>query len=106
MKIGILNECFLNEKHLSRLKALGEVVVFENTKSDDEAIKRLKGLDIAIIDGFICPPTAKVLESNDKLKLIVLSHTGYFMVDIEAANKNGIKVANAQAFLKNLSQRW
>ena len=100
MKIGILNECFLNEKHLSRLKALGEVVIFENTKSEDEAIKRLKGVDIAIIDGFICPPTAKVLEGTDKLKLIVLPHTGYFMIDMEAAKKKAIKVANAPGFSK------
>lgn len=100
MKIGVLNECFLSEGHLNRLKALGEVVVFENTKTEDEAIDRLKGIDIAIIDGFLCPPTAKVLNSADNLKLIVLPHTGYFMVDLETANKKGIKVANAPGFSK------
>jgi len=100
MKIGILNECFLNEKHLKRLKTLGEVVIFENTTTEQEAIERLKGLDVAIWDGFICPPTAKVLESADNLKLIVLPHTGYFMVDLETANKRGIKVANAPGFSK------
>ena len=100
MKIAILNECFLTESYIDRLKALGEVVVFDNTKSEDQAIERLKGVDIAIWDGFICPPTAKVLESTDKLKLIVLPHTGYFMVDMETANKRGIKVANAPGFSK------
>ena len=100
MKIGVLNECFLNEKHLKRLKALGDVVTFENTTTEQEAIERLKVLDIAIWDGFICPPTAKVLESADNLKLIVLPHTGYFMVDLETANKRGIKVANAPGFSK------
>ncbi len=100
MKIGILNECFLNEKHLDRLKALGEVVIFGNTKTEQEAIERLKGLDIAIIDGFICPPTAKVLKSTDKLKLIVLPHTGYFMVSMETANRKGIRIANAPGFSK------
>ena len=100
MKIGVLNECFLNEKHLKRLKALGDVVTFENTTTEQEAIERLKGLDIAIWDGFICPPTAKVLESTNNLKLVVLPHTGYFMVDLETANKKGIKVANAPGFSK------
>ena len=100
MKIGILNECFLNEKHLKRLKALGEVVIFENTTTEQEAIERLKSLDVAIWDGFICPPTAKVLESTDNLKLIVLPHTGYFMVDLETAKKKGIKIANAPGFSK------
>lgn len=100
MKIGILNECFLSEDHLNRLKALGDVVMFENTRTEDEAIERLKGIDVAIIDGFLCPPTAKVLDSTDSLKLIVLPHTGYFMVDLETANKKGVKVANAPGFSK------
>ncbi len=100
MKIAILNECFLTENYIDRLKALGEVVIFDNTTNEDEAIERLKGIDIAVWDGFICPPTTKVLESVDKLKLIVLPHTGYFMVDLETANKKGIKVANAPGFSK------
>jgi D-3-phosphoglycerate dehydrogenase len=100
MNIGVLNECFLNESHLSRLKTLGQVTTFENTKSEDEAIERLKGIDIAIIDGFLCPPTARVLNSSDSLGLIVLPHTGYFMVDLETANKKGIKIANAPGFSK------
>lgn len=100
MKIGLFNECFLNEGHLNRLKALGEVVIFENTRTEDEAVDRLKGIDIAIIDGFLCPPTAKVLSSVDSLKLVVLPHTGYFMVDLETASKKGIKVANCPGFSK------
>ncbi len=83
-----------------RLRALGEVIIFNNTTTEDQAIERLRGIDVAIWDGFICPPTAKVLDTTDKLKLIVLPHTGYFMVNLEAANKKGIKVANAPGFSK------
>lgn len=100
MKTAILNECFLNEDYLYRLRVLGEVVVFENTRTEDEAIERLKGIDIATIDGFLCPLTSRILQSTDNLKLIVLPHTGYFMVDLEAAKKKGIKVANAPGFSK------
>lgn len=100
MKIAVLNECFLSDAHLTRLRALGEVAVFEKTTTEDEAIERLKGADIAIVDGFICAPTARVLESTDSLKLIVLPHTGYFMVDLETANKKGVKIANAPGFSK------
>jgi len=100
MKIVILNECFLSDSHLKRLKTLGEVVVFADTKTEDQAIKRLKGADIAIWDGFICAPTAKILETTNQLKLIVLPHTGYFMVDLEIVKKKGIKVANAPGFSK------
>ena len=100
MKIVVLNECFLNESHLNRLKALGGVEVFNDTTTEEQAIERLKGVDIAIWDGFICPPTTKILETMDSLKLIVLPHTSYFMVDLEVANKKGIKVANAPGFSK------
>ncbi len=100
MKIAILNECFLNETHLNRLKTLGEVIAFANTRNENEAIERLKGADIAIIDGFLCPITANIINSTSNLKLIVLPHTGYFMVDLEAANQKGIKVANCPGFSK------
>lgn len=93
-----MNECFLNEEHLRRLKALGEVATFANSRTEDEAIERLKGADVAVIDGFLCPPTARVLNSADRLKLVVLPHTGYFMVDLQAAAAKGIMVANAPGF--------
>ncbi|KKT58976.1 MAG: D-isomer specific 2-hydroxyacid dehydrogenase NAD-binding protein [Candidatus Giovannonibacteria bacterium GW2011_GWA1_44_25] len=100
MKIAVLNECFLNENHLKRLKALGDVEIFNDTTTEEQAIERLKGVDVAIWDGFICAPTAKILETTNTLKLIVLPHTGYFMVDLETANKKGVKVANAPGFSK------
>src|SRR3989344_9376383 len=100
MKIAILNECFLNETYLSRLRALGEVVIFENTRTESEAVKRLIGVDIAVIDGFLCPITSEILQSTSNLKLIVLPHTGYFMANLESANKKGIKIANAPGFSK------
>lgn len=100
MKIAVLNECFLSELHLQRLKSLGEVVSFNNSRTEEEATERLKGADIAVIDGFLCPPTAKVINSTEGLKLIVLPHTGYFMIDLEAAKQKGIKVANCPGFSK------
>ncbi len=100
MKIVVLNECFLNEDHLKRLRILGDVEIFDDTDNEEKAIERLKDAEIAIWDGFICTPTAKILENTDTLKLIVLPHTGYFMVDLEAASKKGIKVANAPGFSK------
>ncbi len=100
MKTVILNECFLNEDHLKRLKKLGEVEIFENTTTSQDTIQRLKGADIAIVDGFLAPLDRAVLNSPDKLKLLVLVHTGYHMVDLESANKKGIKIANAPGFSK------
>ncbi len=100
MKIAVLNECFLSNDHITRLKKLGDVVIHGNTTNDDDAIQKLKDADIAIVDGFMCPLTARIINSTDKLKLIVLPHTGYFMVDLKAAEVKGIKVANAPGFSK------
>jgi len=100
MKIAVLNECFLNESHLEKLRILGEIVVYDNTTTKEQAIERLQGIDVAILDGFICAPTKEVLDTTNQLKLIVLPHTGYFMVDLETANKKGIKIANCPGFSK------
>lgn len=100
MKIAVLNECFLGDEHFNRLKALGEVVTFPNTTTEKDANERLKGIDIAIMDGFLCPINATILENTDTLKLIVLPHTGYFMVNMETAKKKNIKIANAPGFSK------
>jgi D-3-phosphoglycerate dehydrogenase / 2-oxoglutarate reductase len=100
MKIAILNECFLNEDHLKRLRTLGDVQIFNNTTTKEDAIQRLRGVDIAIVDGFLAPLDKDVLASADNLQLLVLPHIGYFMVDLETANQKGIKVANAPGFSK------
>jgi len=100
MKIVVLNECFLNESYLKRLKALGEVKVFPNTTNSEDAINRLNGADIAIVDGFLTPLNREVLSSVDKLKLLSLAHTSFSMVDLEAASQKNIKIANAPGFSK------
>ena len=87
MKIAILNECFLTKKHLRKLQNLGKLVVYKNTDSEDKAIRRLKGVDIAIADGFIAPFNKRVLESTDKLKLLAINSTGYDMIDLETATR-------------------
>lgn len=98
MKIAILNESFLTESHIEHLKQLGEVVVYESTNSEEKAIERLQDVDIAVMDGFICPLNQKVLTSSNQLKLIALNHSGFEMVDMESANKKGIKVADVPGY--------
>lgn len=98
MKIAILNESFLTDSHIKQLEQLGEIIVYDSTDSEAKAIARLKNVDIAIMDGFICPLNSAVLSSPNQLKLIALNHTGYDMVDIETATKSGIKVAHVPGF--------
>lgn len=98
MKIAVLNECFLNETHLKRLSHFGKIEVFPNTKTSNEVISRLKGVDIAVIDGFIAPLNKKVLSNADKLKLLVLPHNSFAMVDLQTAKNKNIAVVNSPGF--------
>lgn len=98
MKISILNESFFTDGHLEQLRALGEVVIHENTASEDQVIERLQDADIAIADCYNAPLNKKVLESTTSLKLLAINSTGYDLVDTEAAAAQGIKVANVPGF--------
>lgn len=98
MKIAILNESFLNKSHLNTLRELGDIAIYENTNTAEEAIERLKGVDIAIADCFIVPLNKKVLESTTTLKLLVIESTGYDAIDIIAAKDKGIQIANIPNF--------
>lgn len=98
MKITILNESFFNESHLNALRALGDLVIHENTDTEEEAIERLKDVQIAIADCYIAPLNKKVLESADVLKLLVINSTGYDLVDVASAKAKGIQVANVPGY--------
>ena len=98
MKIAILNESFFKNPHLDALRALGDLAIHENTDTEEKAIERLKGIEIAIADCYIAPINKKVLESTDALKLLAINSTGYDLVDVAAAKAKGIQVANVPGF--------
>lgn len=98
MRIVVLNECFLNEDHITRLKKIGDVEIFVGTDTEEKTIERLKGADIALGDCFIAPFNKRVLESTEQLKLLIVNATGFEPVDIETANFKKIKVANVAGY--------
>ncbi len=98
MKIAILNESFLKNKHLDALRALGDLAIYENTDTEEKAIERLKGVGIAIADCYTAPLNKKVLERTDTLKLLAINSTGYDSVDVVTAKAKGIQVANVPGF--------
>lgn len=94
MKIAIFNKNFFNESHLNALRVLGDLIIYENTYTEEKMIERLKGVEIAIADCQIVPLNKKVLESTDALKFIAIKSIGYDLVDIATAKAKGIRVAN------------
>lgn len=95
--ICVLDGYTLNPGDLSwhNLQNLGKCTIYERTKPE-EIVERLKGVQIAV--------TNKVVLDADKiykladLKCIVVSATGYNVVDVEAATLKNIKVCNVPAY--------
>lgn len=98
MKIAILNRVFLTQKHIDRLKNLGEVIFHTDTDTDEKAIEHLKDIDIAIVDGFICPLNSNVLSNASNLKYVTIQATGYDRIDLQAASQKKIKISNVPTY--------
>lgn len=98
MKIAILSFSFLTPDHIARLKKLGEVFEYQTTKTEEDAIERLKDVEIAVADCWDVPLNKKVLGSIPSVKYISLNSTGFNQVDIEAATENNVAIANVPGF--------
>ena len=83
---------------MERAKTLGPVMLYDSTDSEDQAIERLNGVEIAVLDIFHLPPTRKFFEGAKQLKLLVVTSTAYQGVDLDAASEHEIKVANVPGF--------
>jgi glycerate dehydrogenase len=98
MKIAVLNECFLKQAQLDRLKALGEVTIYDDTNSEEKVIERLRGVDAAIVDCFVSPFNKNVFNQLQNIKYISINSIGYDLIDLEAARVKGIQVSNVPGY--------
>lgn len=97
MRIVVLDGYTLNPGDLSweELEALGPCTVYERTAAE-QIIERAKDAEIVLTNKVVL--SAGVIEQLEKLKFISLLATGYNVVDVEAARKRGIPVANVPAY--------
>lgn len=98
MNIAVLNPCFFTNGQLKRLHDCGKVFIYHDTDSERKAIRRLRGIDIAIANGLFAPLNNRVLREAKNLRLLVINSTGFDFVDINTAQAMGIKVANVPGF--------
>lgn len=98
MKIVILNHCYLTDSHREKLKKLGEVVEYQSTTNEQDAIERLKGADVAVVDMYEFPINAAFFAQTKELRYICLNSTGFNLVDLKAAQEKGITVFNLPGF--------
>ena len=97
MKIVVLDGYTLNPGDLSweGIERLGELTVYDRTEA--EAVpERAAGADILLTNK--TPVSAKALQSLPELKLIAVMATGYDIVDVEAAARKEIPVANVPVY--------
>ncbi len=97
MKIVVLDGFTLNPGDLSwdNLYSLGDVVIYDRT-TQDEILER--SLDAEILLTNKTPLRADIITQLKSLKYIGVLATGYNVVDIEAAKKQGIAVTNIPAY--------
>jgi glycerate dehydrogenase len=102
MKAVILDGYTLNPGDLSwdKLKELCDLTVYDRTAYDvsgiDEIIKRVGDAEVVFTNK--TPLPAKALRVMPKLKFIGVLATGYNIVDVEAAKKQGITVSNIPTY--------
>lgn len=85
----------LNDLDLSVFNALGAVILYDRTVKD-EIIARTQDADIILTNK--CPLDDLTISQLPNLKYIGIAATGYNIVDVEAAKKQGIVVTNVRGY--------
>jgi D-3-phosphoglycerate dehydrogenase len=90
MKILIADK--LPDKYLDKLKEDDVHVVFDPKLGEEDLVTAAEDADILVVRS--TKVNAKTIENSKALSLIVRAGSGYNNIDVSAANKKGIYVAN------------
>ncbi|OPY25315.1 MAG: Glyoxylate reductase [Methanocella sp. PtaU1.Bin125] len=97
MKIVISEPIYLTAGYEARLKALGDLVTYDNVPaSDDELATRIRDAEIVISGRHAF--TAGAIRNAPLLRMIALWQTGYDNVDMQAATARGVVVSNVPGY--------
>ncbi|MCJ7430626.1 2-hydroxyacid dehydrogenase, partial [Candidatus Bathyarchaeota archaeon] len=97
MKIVVVDHVHLEEEHIKKLQALGDLQVFQNPpKTPDELKERIKDADIVIVGW--SDLTRNIIDSVKKVKMISIWATTCHYVDLETAKERGIVVTHVPGY--------
>jgi len=98
MNIVILDGNAVNPGDLSWdfLNKFGNVTYYARTDCKADAIARMQGMDIVLLNKI--PIKESVLEACPTVKLICALSTGYNVIDVEACKKRGVVVCNVPGY--------
>lgn len=90
MKVLIADK--LPDKYVQKLRDHDLEVAFEPKLGENDLIEAAKDADILVVRSTVV--NAKTIENSQKLNLIIRAGAGYNNIDVSAANKKGVYVAN------------
>lgn len=97
MKIVVVDHVYLEEKHIEKLRSLGDLEVFkEPPKTPDELKQRIEDADVVIVGWSQLDQS--VIDSAKRLKMISIWATTCHYADPEAAKKRGIVVTHVPGY--------
>lgn len=97
MKIVVVDHVCLEERHVKKLRSLGDLQVFaEPPKTPEELKKRIREADIVIVGWSNL--TKDVIDSAARLKMISIWATTCHYADLEATRKRGIVVTHVPGY--------
>jgi glycerate dehydrogenase len=97
MKIVVLDSCGLNPEELSwnEVEKYGELEIYKRTE-EEKILERAQGAEIILTNK--TPICRETINKLDNLEYIGVLATGYNVIDLEAAEENGIEVTNVPAY--------
>jgi D-3-phosphoglycerate dehydrogenase len=97
MRIVVVDHVHLEEKHVRRLRSLGDVEIFEEPPETVEELKtRIRQADVVIVGWSNL--TKEVIDSAKRLKMISIWATTCHYVDLEAAKKREVVVTHVPGY--------
>jgi len=97
LRIVVVDHVFLDSKHVSRLKSLGEVEIFSNPPDSEVELKRrIRDAEIVIVGWSHL--TEEIINSAPKLRMIAIWATTCHYADMNAARKRGIVVTHVPGY--------
>lgn len=97
MKIVVLDSCGLNPEELSwsEVEKYGEVEIYKRTP-EEKILERAEGAEIILTNKTLI--SRETINRLDNLEYIGVLATGYNVIDLEAAEENGIEVTNVPSY--------
>jgi D-3-phosphoglycerate dehydrogenase len=97
MKIVVVDHVYLEDKHVKRLRSLGDLEAFEEPPDTSDALKeRVREADVIIVGWSNL--TRSVINSAERLRMISIWATTCHYVDLEAARERGIVVTHVPCY--------